>query len=204
MENGMATLRQFLQNGELGAIRPGMTRAEVIAVLRQPQDESVTRHPQILKYGSLQLTFVRQPGHEELVLVQIGLYFHPCSEAIPAPVQLTDFHPTGETTLAEVREVLTSLGLEEASAVEGEDTSYLIMPSGARITFDGQKMHSISFAAPRPVRARKQVSLSVSTNTWSQLTALARQANRSVGDLCSEWITQRADELAAQQNRQIA
>jgi hypothetical protein len=55
---------------------------------------------------------------------------------------------------------------------------------------------------PRALTAKKQISVSLPNHIWSQLKVLAGHANRSVGDLCAEWITQRANELAAEQNRQ--
>ncbi len=191
----MAALEQFLRTGELGPIRPGMTEAEVIALLGPPQDESVSRHPQILKYGGLQLTFLRRPGAADRWLAHIGLYYSPLAEPIPEPVRPADFQGTAATTMAEVREFLARVGLEESAVVEGEDTSYVILPSGARITFDGPKLQSINFARPTPAPAKKQISVSISEETWNRLRTLARQSNRSVSELCSEWITQQANEL---------
>ncbi|HEV3256903.1 MAG TPA: hypothetical protein VG013_08500 [Gemmataceae bacterium] len=191
----MATLKQFLQTGELGPIHPGMSETEVIALLGPPQDESVARHPQILKYGGLQLTFLRHSEAAARRLAHVGLYFRPRAEPIPEPTLLADFTPTADTTIAEVREFLGRAGLKESAVVEGEDTNYLILPSGARITFDGQKLQSVHFATRTPNPAKKQISVSISKDTWNQLRTLARQSNRSVSELCAEWITQRANEL---------
>jgi hypothetical protein len=204
MVNDMATLRQLLKNGELGPIHAGMTQPEVIALLGPPMDESVSRHPQGFKYGGLQLTFLSRSRNTDRVLAHIGLYFRPCPEPIPASTQLEDFNATPETTMAEVQQFLKKLGLSEYAVVEGEDANYLIMPSSARITFEGQKLHSIHYAAPRSGSARKQISVSVSTDTWDQLKALARQSNRKVAELCAEWIAERANQLETEKDRQIA
>src|SRR5438128_1529706 len=77
MKNSMATLEQFLRTGDLGPIHPGMTRAEVIACLGLPQDESVVCEPKILKYGALQLTFARREPGTEQCLILIAKYFGP-------------------------------------------------------------------------------------------------------------------------------
>ena len=37
MRNDMATLEKFLRTGELGSIHPGMTQAEVVALLEAPR-----------------------------------------------------------------------------------------------------------------------------------------------------------------------
>jgi hypothetical protein len=191
----MATLEQFLQTGDLGPIHLGMSQAEVSAVLGPPQDESVSRHPQILKYGGLQLTFHANPGTADRMLGHIGLYYSPRAEPIPEPALPTDFTGTPETTIAEVREFLARVGLKELAVVEEEITGNLILPSGARIAFDDQMLQSIHFAIRTSAPAKKQISVSIGNDTWKQLKTLARQSKRSVSELCAEWITQRADEL---------
>jgi len=191
----MATLKQFLQTGELGPIHPGMSEAEVLALLGPPQTESVARHPKTLKYGGLQLTFTRRPEAGESGLIHIGLYFAPCAEPIPGPALPADFNLTPETTIADFREFLSGAGLKESVIVEEEDTSQLILPSGAGITFDGQKLDKINFASRTSAPAKKQVSVSIAKDTWNQLRTLARQSNQSIAELCAGWITQRASEV---------
>ena len=187
----MATLEQFLREGALGPIYLGMAEAEAVAFLGPPQDSSVGRRPQILKYGGLQLSFMGAAGAADRVLAHVGLYFGPHDEPIPAAAAPTDFKGGPATTLSEVREFLGRVGLMESAAVEGEDAEHLILPSGARITFDGQRLHSIHFAASTPSRSKKQISVAVSQDAWDQLRELARRSKRSVSDLCAEWITQR-------------
>jgi hypothetical protein len=196
MSNAMATLEQFLRTGDLGPVHAGMSQAEVVALLGRPQDESVAQNPLILKYGGLQLTFLRCPGVASRCLAHIGLYFAPRAEPIPEPTRPADFTGSPETTIAEVREFLGRVGLTISAAVEGEDASYLVLPSGARLTFDGPNLESIHFVTRTRVPAKKQVSVSISEDTWNQLRTLARQSNWSVSKLCAEWITQRANGLA--------
>ncbi len=195
LRNDMASLKKFLQTGELGPIRPGMSQSDVIALLGSPSDESVSKHPQILKYGGLQLTFLNRPGAKERWLAHIGLYFRPRAEPIPELATPADFKGGLDTTIADVREFFAQVGLKESTLENGEDTSYLILPSGARITFDDGKLHSIIFSIPTAATPKKQVSVSIAKDTWNQLRTLAGQSNRSVADLCAEWITQRANEI---------
>jgi hypothetical protein len=54
-------LNSFYKRVNWAPLRPGMSQAEVIDLLGPAQDESVARHPRILKYGGLQLTFLRRP-----------------------------------------------------------------------------------------------------------------------------------------------
>jgi hypothetical protein len=189
----MATLEQFLRTGRLGPIHFGMTQAEAIAHLGQPPDESVQREPIILKYGGLQITFSRPSAGVEPRLVMTGLYFPPPLEPIPDQVLPTDFTGTAETTIADVREYLGRVGLKETVATDGEDAS-LTLSSGAQIHFKDQKLWSIIHTARTPAAAKKQISISVSEGVWNQLRLLARQSNRSVSELCAQWVTQQANE----------
>ena len=114
-------------------------------------------------------------------------------------MQPTDFKGTPETTLAQVREFLNRVGLKEVMAVEEDESNYLLLPSGARITFDGQKLWSINIATPAPAPTRKQIAVSLSAATWNKLRIRAQQSHQSVAELCAEWITQRANELQRDQ-----
>jgi hypothetical protein len=97
--------------------------------------------------------------------------------------------------MADVREFLAQVGFQASAVVEGEDTNYFILPSGARITFDDQKIHSIIFTKRTATQPTKQISVSIPKETWKQLKTLARQSNQSVSELCSDWITQRTNGL---------
>jgi len=87
-------------------------------------------------------------------LVLIGLYFRPSAEPIPEAVRPADFQGTSETTAAEVREELARMGWKDSEIVESDDADSLTLPSGARITFEEQKLRSIQFA-PRTVTPPK-------------------------------------------------
>jgi hypothetical protein len=189
----MATLEQFLRTGELGPIRVGMTQAEAVACLGPAQDESVQREPKILKYGGLQITFARLTRGAEGQVALIGLYYH-ARERIPALVSPTDFTATSETTLGEMREFVVRFGLSPREVIRGDDI-VLTLPSGVEIVCGDQKLWSILFAARIAVPHKKQVSVSIPDAAWQQLNTLARESNRSVADLCAEWLTKRASEV---------
>jgi hypothetical protein len=191
----MATLEQFLRTGELGPLRTGMSQAEVTALLGPPEDTSVARNPQILKYGGLQLWFLTRQGTGERWLAHIGLYFWPRAEPLPEPTRPSDFAGTPETTSAEVREFLSRAGLTAHATVEGEDANYLILPSGARITFEGPLLRCINLVSPTKTPAKKQISVSLPADVWNRLREVARQSGRSVPELCAGWITERVNGL---------
>lgn len=189
----MASLEQMLRLGEVGPIHLGMTQSEVVAQLGKAPDESVQRWPKILKYGGLQVTFAK-PTSGEQRLVLIGLYFHTPNESIPDQVELTDWAVNSETTLAEMRSFLDKSGLA-AHHEKLEDDDRLELASGAQINFCNQKLWSILIATRIQQASKKQVSVSIPLEAWRQLNAIARQTNRSVAELCGQWIAQHAKEL---------
>jgi hypothetical protein len=190
----MATLEQFLRSGELGSLRVGMSREELIGILGSPSDESVGRHPQILKYGGLQVTLFKRAGSPDYQLAQIGLYYSPAWEAIPEIVRPVDFIATPETTPPVMRAFLTSTGIQVHSTVNSDGVEHFILPGGSRITFDDGQLQSIAFAR-KTNRPRKQISVPIPLDTWEKVQELARESNRSIPDLCAEWISRSAAEF---------
>jgi hypothetical protein len=189
----MATLEQFLRTGDLGPLHVRMSEAEIITLLGSPLDESVSRNPHILKYDGLQLAFLKGPGAADHKLTNIGLYFGPHAKTLPEPTRPTDFKCSDETTMAEVRAFLAQANFRDFLIDDDEETSYVVMASGARITFEDQKLKSINFAAPTAKPAKHQLAVSVSKETLNQLRTVAKESNRSVSELCAEWIADRAN-----------
>jgi len=190
----MATLSEFLKSGKLGDIHHGMRRDEVVAILGQPNDTSVARNPLLLKFGGLQLTFFKPAGAEHRELSQIGLHYGPSWEPIPAAVLPSDFVGNPETTIAGVRAFLAADGIDIHSGVDAEFGSHLILASGARITFDDGMLHRISFPR-KTTNAKKQVSVSVPTETWNKAKSLANETGQTVPGLFADWIAEKATEL---------
>src|SRR5690349_11154714 len=89
----MATLEQFLRTGQLGPLALGMTTADVTAVLGEPQQVSRKSNPLLVKYGGLQLTFSRQRADRVFRMNQLGIYFQPEPEPLPASVRPEDIPP---------------------------------------------------------------------------------------------------------------
>jgi hypothetical protein len=138
-----------------------MSQVDVIVALGPPQDESIAREPKTFKYGGLQITLTRRQPSADPAVTLIALYFGPHVEPIPEPARPKDFTATAETTIAGFRELLSRVGLKESACVEGEETGYLIMPSGARVTFDGPQLNSIMFTVRAPAPHKKQISVSI-------------------------------------------
>jgi hypothetical protein len=185
----MVTLEQFLRTGDLGPVRFGITAEAVTAALGPPPDESVRKKPLILKYGGLQLTLAAPGPGEARRVTHVGLYFRPPAEPLPDPVRPTDWLPTTATTESEFRGYLAQVGLPVGDA--GEDR--IVLPSGAQVSFADGRLHSIQFSHREPGPATRQVSVTLPEATLDSVRARARQANRSVAELCAEWITEKAN-----------
>ena len=192
----MATLEQFLRTGELGPIHPGMRESEVIALLGPPPDESPSRQHRILKYGGLQLTFVRRSDNADRQLDHLGIYLWPQHEPLPGVARPTDLQLTADTTMADIRAFAAQHDLCESASMDHDAAHHLFFPSGARITFDGNKLHSLIFVS-HSAEPKKQVAVALSEETWNRVKHLAQESDRSVAQLCAEWITQRANQAQA-------
>src|SRR5262245_13765908 len=103
----MATLANFLMTGQLGPIALGITPLEAMSLLGDADDTSRKSNPLILRYGPLQLTFVKQGKVRESRLTQLGLYFQPPAvEPLPEVVRPTDWSPDGAPLEREFRAFL--------------------------------------------------------------------------------------------------
>jgi len=186
----VATLEQFLRTGELGPIHPGMTADEVAAVLGPTPDISMAKHPLILRYGGLQLSFIRGDKSSPRRLTLIGLYFWPNPLPLPPAATPTDWLPTESTTEADVLAYLHRIRLSPDEQVGTDFNRYLLVPSGARMVIgEDERLHSIQYADRGSVR--KQLSITIPEPTFYAVKDAARKANRTVGDLCSEWIAEK-------------
>lgn len=71
----MASILEFIKNGNLDFISLGVTKENIENKLGKPDDMSVSRKPVILKYGSMQLSFNWDKSKNEAILCSIHLYF---------------------------------------------------------------------------------------------------------------------------------
>src|SRR5437588_3306016 len=116
----MATLREFLSSGTLGAIKMGMRPQMVEQLWGPPDDRSVQRHPtEILRYGSLELVFKTVPDTDDMRLVAVAIYFGRPDQQLPAGAGFEDRSLTDTTTEAEFRDFAAAAALEVHSKVEG-------------------------------------------------------------------------------------
>jgi hypothetical protein len=187
----MATLEQFLRTGDLGGITLGMTPDAVAGVLGPPEDRSVKRNPLTWKYGALQLSFFREPGETSDTLALIAVYFHTPADVPPAPIRFTDWSSDGETTPLAFAQFLRSAHLLPADEGVDDGADRIVLPSGAHISFDEGKLHSIQFARRAPKDPRKQLSVTVPVGVWEQVRQEARRRNQSVGEVCAAWIAEK-------------
>lgn len=160
-------------------------------MLGQPGDISVAENPTILKFGGLQLTFIKARDDHEFALSHIGLTFAPLWEPIPEVVRPVDFLPGPATTIDDVRNFLIAAGIAVHSSVVGEFESHLVVESGARITFGDGELQKISFAR-KAVPATRQVTISLPAETWDKAKALAENSGRTVPRVLAEWIAKQA------------
>jgi hypothetical protein len=145
MDRKMATLEHFLKTGQLGPICLGMRPNEVTSFLGDPDDESRKKKPLILKYGGLQLAFLRHHGDKMYQLMQIALYFQPKKEPLPDPVKMTDWVLEEAPTERDFRSFLDKIAYLPVHRVDGAVRHFTLL-SGLRAFFSDGMLHSLQLS----------------------------------------------------------
>lgn len=184
----MPLMRDFLQTGHLGEIQLGLRPDQVIAILGDPEDQSVKKRPvQILRYGAVQFSFVAIPDTEDSRMASVAIYFDDTDRLIPPPLSPTDWLPTGNTTEQQFRQFLEQTGMQVHSSVQGEQ-AYLIIASGASVVFAEGKLHSIHFKRVDKKPQRKQMTVSLPQEAVERLQHRAHEEGVSVQALIERMI----------------
>jgi hypothetical protein len=186
----MSTLESILVDGRLGPIALGFAEDSVRDVLGEPDDVSLKSSPKILRYGSLELAFFRGEMENLPALKSIHVYFDR-PEPLPAQVMLDGWWPSNETSPAEFRRQLETLGIPLHGSIHGEMDHHLATNTGARITFDGDRLQSIHRSSPRS--ETRQITVAVPKDEVEIIGQLAKQSNLSVSALCSRWISEQVN-----------
>ena len=192
----MIALEQLLRYGELGPIRVGMGADELMDVLGPPDGRSTGKNPRILKYGGLQLTVSSSRERRTDRVTLIGLYFQPVEEELPEAIRPEDWQPSSSTTEQDFRDYLDRIGYPPYSSFSEESNRYLVLPSGARITFTESRLHAIQFLLKESGQC--QVSMALPNDAFRAIRDLAKSENRTVAELCAEWLTEKAAALQLQ------
>lgn len=187
----MATLEQFLRNGELGPFRVGMDAAELMEVLGPPHGTSGTKNVRILLYGAMQVTLTRGADREDRV-ASAGMYFQPSEQELPESVRPEDWLPGANTTEAAFRVFLEKIALEPISTIAEGDSRTLVLDSGSRVTFTSDRLHAIQYMLRGN---RRTVAVTLPEEAFLRLRELARGENRTLSDMCAEMLVERVANL---------
>jgi hypothetical protein len=179
----MATFRDFLTSGTIGAVKLGMRPEMVEQFWGAPDDRSVQRRPtEILRYGSIELVFKTVPDTDDSRLVAAAIYFGRPSQPLPDAARFEDWLPTDGTSEDEFRTFVDSAGLQVHSKVDGEYT-HLVLDTGASAVFDDGRLHSVRHRRADKSSRRKQMAVSLPESTINELRARAEREHISVQEL---------------------
>ena len=126
------SLLEFFRTGTLVPLAIGMSRQEVESYLGEPDDVSVSRKPQIWKYGPLQLTF---DNTRQYALSGIGLYTSDLDESLPAALCDLAADPilSRQTSVQAVKSHLEPHGIELFPAEHSTHADGVGMRTGAGV-----------------------------------------------------------------------
>ncbi len=190
----MSTLHEFLETGRLGGIGVDFSQEMVRERWGDPDDVSIQKNPAIWKYGTLQLSFHRGRSESQAGLKSLHLAFD-SAENPPGQLAIQGWWPSSETSVEEFRRHLAELGIAVQSRVDSWPSTHLILTSGARVTFVGERLQSLHWTSRKEPQA-KQVTVFVPTSELELISKLADESKLTVSALCSKWISEHLSELS--------
>jgi hypothetical protein len=141
----MSAFVDYFSRGVLGTVALADSRDTVLAALGQPEDVSVSKKPEIWKYGSLQLSFANTKRGMPAPVDFIGVYFSETPFRLPEKAEPDDWLPDNGTTPEQLSRYLAPYGLalERAEALSfGTQLGFRVAKYGCVVfeLIDGKAM----------------------------------------------------------------
>lgn len=172
----MATLRELLEKGTLGPIHVGMTPLEVFNIIGEAQESSRKKNPLVLRYGSLELTFLKVRDHQRLELRRLLFGFDNRTWSLPQPIALTDWNPAEPPNPEEFESLARRLGCPPEKSVLAAGRGYFLFPSGVKVSFAEGKMCSLEVAPLRASEAMESSSPRTREPTAREIASMLNEA----------------------------
>lgn len=151
----MSALDDLLLARRLNGITLGMCKEEVLGTIGQPDDRLLQKSPEVIKYGSLELGFIRPARDISSRLATISLYFGR-GDHLPSWLGAVEWPISEITTINQFRRYLDAIGLCVHSSVTTEPNEYLVVETGVRVSFVNGRLRLIHAAelSDSPTEAR--------------------------------------------------
>ncbi len=194
----MPMFDEFLRSGQIGQISVGMNQEAVRELWGPPQDTSIRKHPEIWKYGPVELSFYRSPENSSPLLVSIIYHFSQPNAELPHLLSDSSWLPTSETSFEEFRGHLADSRIPVLGGVASGLHQHLVLESSSRVTFEEGKLSSVGFSAKKESKI-KQVSISVPQEDFEAIRREAKILGLSANALCSRLISEHVSSLKPQE-----
>ncbi|WP_409027676.1 hypothetical protein OX462_02395 [Janthinobacterium sp. SUN098] len=141
----MAKIQNFLKSGELGPVVLSSSPTDVLDECGTPHETSRKLNPLILRYGEIQLTFLRTPVAKSPRLHEIQISMRPESKgsdrtnAPSSPLFLEDITLWRATTRPE----FMTLARKSGCSLIGEGSSQVVFASGVIASFENGVLDSL-------------------------------------------------------------
>ena len=194
----MPSFDDFLRTGQIGRLAMGMSKDAVRDLLGEPRDTSVRKHPEIWKYGQVELAFFRTSDGSSPVLTSIMYHF---DDPTPPPIglEMTGWVPTCRTTYEGFSAHLDEAGIAFRTIGASLPQESLVLDSTLRVTFSEGRLSSVSSTAKAVAAERKQLSITIPQDDWRALDREAKSRGLSASALCSLWIGENLMSLKGQE-----
>jgi hypothetical protein len=189
----MVSFDEFLRTGQIGPLAVGMTRDAVRDLVGDPDDTSISKSPEIWKYGPIEVSYYRTPDGSEPFLASI-LYHFDGTSPTPPPLSPSGWRPTHETSVEDFRAHLKEIEIPVVGGVDSGPNQHLVLGSSLRVTFEDGRLASVGYTAKREPEF-KQLSLSLRKEDFDQIQREAKTRGISASALCSRWISEHAMSL---------
>jgi hypothetical protein len=138
----MATLEEFIRTGHLGPILLGLSPKEVIAELGDPDGISRKSNPLIIRYGRVQLTFLRYENANQ-DLREIAIDFRSLPEPLPPAIDFSDWKALEAPTERQFRDFVRQIDYLPIQSPERAISRQMIFDSGVTATFSDEMLVSL-------------------------------------------------------------
>lgn len=193
----LVSLRTFLETGEFGQIRLGMSRQQILDSLGHPDtwNKMTPQEATIWKYGSIELYF---PAKVDSIFMIFCDNLNPLTGGENIDLQTWLLSP--DWTLTEAVATLQSEGLIFTQTVEPITGAHLLrLASGVELSFEGDPAHLTAFVLKDysllPHTTSRQISITITEAEYERLRQEAVRRYQSMSKIASAWVSEQIASL---------
>lgn len=202
------TLEDFLRTGVFGPIKFGMSREELRLILGEPDychQRRKDKHPTLLQYGDFEFYFLSSQDNRLCTI-----YLHHFNDIKGNErLNVESWGLKGRMPLSEVEEKLSASGISFQhtphpdptmvciTTASGVEVGFCKEPSSVGLPLSGLYYLSRSLRQEMEIfKPVKQVSVTIPEAVYEKIRRASLKRRQKISKMCSEWIIEKAKDLA--------